>query len=365
MSKNTNLSFLTDYITADITNGRIGINNASPTYSFDVTGIARTSTSTYLATASGNVGIGTTTLSAWISTAKALQINNTASLFAPSSEAILGNNVFVDSTDNNKYITTNFASMYRQVDGKHLFYSAASGTAGNTISFGTPKLTIASTGSATFSSNLTANNKIDVIRVGSSVTTLGQSRYLDLSDYYGNTDARMEIGLGYSAATGITNIPAVIGFIQMSTANYTNGDIYFATRSVTTDTAPTERMRITSAGGLNINTSTTGYTLNAIRSTSTAFNTSYRGGGAFAMEIMARFIEGSTGRGVAIGYSDSNALSGIFATQSGFGLHIWNGSAFKLKITMNSNTVGLDIPTSSSGLSAGDLYNDGSYVRMV
>ena len=38
MSKNTNLSFLTDYITADITNGRIGINNASPTVAFDVTG---------------------------------------------------------------------------------------------------------------------------------------------------------------------------------------------------------------------------------------------------------------------------------------------------------------------------------------
>lgn len=61
MSKNTNLSFLTDYITADITNGRIGINNASPAYAFDVTGIARTSTSTYLATASGKLGIGTTT----------------------------------------------------------------------------------------------------------------------------------------------------------------------------------------------------------------------------------------------------------------------------------------------------------------
>ena len=60
MSKNTNLSFLTDYITADITNGRIGINTPSPAYTFDVTGIARTSTSTYLATASGNVGIGTT-----------------------------------------------------------------------------------------------------------------------------------------------------------------------------------------------------------------------------------------------------------------------------------------------------------------
>jgi hypothetical protein len=45
MSKNTNLSFLTDYITADITNGRIGINNASPTVAFDVVGVAKFSSS--------------------------------------------------------------------------------------------------------------------------------------------------------------------------------------------------------------------------------------------------------------------------------------------------------------------------------
>jgi len=43
MSKNTNLSFLTDYITADITNGRIGINNASPTVAFDVSGATKIS----------------------------------------------------------------------------------------------------------------------------------------------------------------------------------------------------------------------------------------------------------------------------------------------------------------------------------
>jgi len=41
MSKNTNLSFLTDYITADITNGRIGINNPSPTVAFDVVGATK------------------------------------------------------------------------------------------------------------------------------------------------------------------------------------------------------------------------------------------------------------------------------------------------------------------------------------
>jgi hypothetical protein len=57
MSKNTNLSFLTDYITADITNGRIGINNASPTVAFDVVGVAKFSSTV---TATGSMQISNT-----------------------------------------------------------------------------------------------------------------------------------------------------------------------------------------------------------------------------------------------------------------------------------------------------------------
>ena len=126
----------------------VGIGAApSGTYKFEVTGTAKVSS---------NLGIGAT-LNAWISTAKALQLNDTASLFGPTSEAILANNLFVDATDNNKYITTNFASQYRQVNGQHLFYSAASGTANGTISFGSPKLTIASNGTASFLSFLNVN----------------------------------------------------------------------------------------------------------------------------------------------------------------------------------------------------------------
>ena len=111
------------------------------------------------------------------------------------------------------------------------------------------RLRIASTGVSTFSSNIIANNNASVIRVGSSLTTLGESRYLNLSDYYGNANARMEIGLGYSAATGVTNVPALIGFLQTSSVGYTYGDLYFATRNVTTDTAPTVRLTIASTGG--------------------------------------------------------------------------------------------------------------------
>jgi hypothetical protein len=41
MSKNTNLSFLTDFLTADIVNSRVGMNNASPQNTFDVTGTGK------------------------------------------------------------------------------------------------------------------------------------------------------------------------------------------------------------------------------------------------------------------------------------------------------------------------------------
>jgi hypothetical protein len=55
-----------------------------------------------------------------------------------------------------------------------------------------------------------------------------------------------QIGLGYANAT----TPAVIAFLTTNAAAYTSGDLIFALRNVTTDTVPTERMRLTSGGNL-------------------------------------------------------------------------------------------------------------------
>ena len=60
MTKISNQYSLTNILTADLANSRLGINNVSPAYSLDVTGTARVNTSAYFATASGSVGIGTT-----------------------------------------------------------------------------------------------------------------------------------------------------------------------------------------------------------------------------------------------------------------------------------------------------------------
>jgi len=79
--------------------------------------------------ASGNLGLGVTP-SAW--TIKASQVL-TSSLSSDSNDAYLTANGFFDGSW--KYVASDFAAQYYQVNGVHAWRTAPSGTAGNTISF--------------------------------------------------------------------------------------------------------------------------------------------------------------------------------------------------------------------------------------
>ena len=61
----------------------------------------------------------------------------------------------------------------------------------------------------------------------------------------------IQIGLHYNPDGSTTS--TAIGSVITSTSNFTKSDIFFATRDVTTDTAPTERVRILSSGGITFN----------------------------------------------------------------------------------------------------------------
>ena len=83
---------------------------------------------------SGNLGLGVTP-SAWDSTLKAMQIS-TSAVFSgqPTTEVMrLGSNWYYNAGW--KYIGTGNATRYDQASGSHSWYTASSGTAGNTISF--------------------------------------------------------------------------------------------------------------------------------------------------------------------------------------------------------------------------------------
>jgi hypothetical protein len=75
----------------------------------------------------------------------------------------------------------------------------------------------------------------------------------------GSTGAVFPITFGYSGASAV-NAPAYLGMVITDSTSFTNGALVFGTRSVTTDTLPTERARITSAGNFGIGTSTPNFT---------------------------------------------------------------------------------------------------------
>jgi hypothetical protein len=84
-------------------------------------------------------------------------------------------------------------------------------------------------------------------------TVTAANTYLQLgSDDYGpSNNGKFMIGFGFTDATN-TNSPAYIGYEEATTSGDTYGDLTFYTRSVTTDTAPTERMRIDSTGAVTM-----------------------------------------------------------------------------------------------------------------
>jgi len=97
-------------------------------------GFATNSTERMRLDASGNLGLGVSP-SAWRSTDKVLQINNSSLYDESGSDLWLGLNFYENTSGTYIYTNTGFATAYRQQTGQHNWFTAASGTAGNAISF--------------------------------------------------------------------------------------------------------------------------------------------------------------------------------------------------------------------------------------
>jgi len=97
-------------------------------------GFATNSTERMRLDASGNLGLGVSP-SAWRSTDKVLQINNSSLYDESGSDLWLGLNFYENTSGTYIYTNTGFATAYRQQTGQHNWFTAARGGAGNAISF--------------------------------------------------------------------------------------------------------------------------------------------------------------------------------------------------------------------------------------
>ena len=121
----------------------------------------------------GNLGLGVTP-SAWISGSKAIQIGDYSSIGQQSSgSGIFGWNTY-QSASGFKYLTTNPALLYQLGnDGVYRWYQAASGTAGNAITFTQAMTLDASSNLSVGTTGIASASQLNGITAGGPIATAG------------------------------------------------------------------------------------------------------------------------------------------------------------------------------------------------
>jgi hypothetical protein len=230
------------FLTIDGTNGsgyvtRVGSINSFLSYSnsagttlseqralpivFETTGTSRMTLD-----ASGNLGLGVTP-SAWGSNRSAIQFGALGAVFSDNNvTSEIGANVYISTAPAYTYITSNFATRFAQINGQFQWHQAASGTAGNAISFtqamtldASGRLGIGTTSPQTnlqvYQTGGAGNNYVEgTIQVGGTSSTLGgafsyaaqNSGYVNITNLNNGGGANSRISFGFGAIT--SGLPA-------------------------------------------------------------------------------------------------------------------------------------------------------------
>jgi len=202
------------------------------------------------------------TPSAWRSNYRALQVGNATGVVGrtDNNNNYFSSNWYVNSSNQDIYQNTGFATLYSQGTGTHAWYNAASGTAGNAISF-TQAMTLDASGRLGIANTSPSVN----LEIGADTSTVRALavRYSSVPAYLSNSyDGTLGLSTlsanNYNTSNGSSSWSAFqntgFGSSAIQLAVSTGGaDIRFLTAAAA-NTNPTERARIDSSGNLLVGT---------------------------------------------------------------------------------------------------------------
>jgi len=194
----------------------------------------------------GNFGLGVTP-SVQYSGIKSFQIGSTTNLFDNGASTKLYHNAYTAASGDDTYLTTGYAQAYLMPsNGQHIWYTSASGTAGNAITF-TQAMTLDASGNLGVGTT-TPGSRLDVDSTDASVLTVRRS--------------------------GGTNTNTAIRFQGASTSYYigrnTSGGLGFSYNAA--DVSGSAQMTIDSSGNLLVGTTSAGDGKVRISASANAFN---------------------------------------------------------------------------------------------
>jgi hypothetical protein len=298
--------------------------------------------------ASGNLGLGVTP-SAWGTAAstRAMQIGGAMTLFAQTNSGSQYSWVTANAYQNSglafEYITSTYASAYRQLDGSHAWLTAGSGTAGNAISF-TQAMTLNASGNLSIG-NTNNTYKLDVngtARFNSGVT--GGSIIFDAATNYGLIQDANSVSRIWFENTGSYRTLFDLPSAGTSFAFRTNSGTIIA--SITSSGAATFSSSVTVNGTIPA----TSGKLSVLTSTSTLGATQELG--------LLISNDGSTGKlaQIGFGYSESRSaavIGGVISNGSG-------ATTSDLFFATRSTTTGSDAPTERMRITSGGQVGIGT-----